>query len=320
MMLVPLLAAMSGGLAVAFVVLALGERRSRADVLVASVARRLERPQAPGTVPPVMRQQHFSGVALLNSLLSHRDWSRRMADELAQAGVDISVGLFALIRSVLVAGSAVGVAVLTGIPLLGLPAAVIAALLPSFYLKRARRQRVRRLEQQLPDVLTLLSNALKSGFGLMQGLQHIADQVDGPLGAELRRMLRDVAVGITVEEALSALSERVPSESLEIVTTAIIIQRAAGGNLAEILDTVADTVRERDRIQGEIRTLTTQQTYTGYLLVLLPVGIAAVITVMSPDYMRPLLSTNLGRMLTGGSVTMDILGFVMMRKILAIEV
>lgn len=319
-MLVTLLAAMSGGLSVAFVVLALGQQHSRADALVASVARHRKLPQPSAPTPPLMRERRFSGVSLLNSLLSHRDWSGRMAGELAQAGIGISVGAFALIRSVLVAGSAVVVAALTGIPLLGLPAAIVAVLVPSLYLKRAKRQRVRRLEQQLPEVLTLLSNALKAGVGLMQGLQHIAGEVDEPLGGELRRMLRDVAVGITLEEALRTLAERVPSESLEIVTTAIVIQRAAGGNLAEILDTVADTIRERDQIQGEIRTLTTQQTYTGYLLVLLPAGIAAVITLMSPDYMRPLFSTDLGKMLIGGAVTMDILGFMVMRRILAIEV
>lgn len=320
-MLTPLLAAIAGGLSVGLVVLALGGGRSRAEALVASVTRTHRPPREVAiSAPALLRDQRFSGVGILNTLLSHREWSRRMADELAQAGFHISVGTFALIRGVLIVGSAVAAALLTGILLVGLPAAVLAALLPSLYLKRARRQRVRRLEQQLPEVLTLLSNALKSGFGLMQALQHIADQVDDPLGAELRRLLRDVAVGTTVEQALGALSERVPSESLEIVTTAIVIQRAAGGNLAEILDTVADTIRDRDRIQGEIRTLTTQQTYTGYLLVLLPVGIAVVITVMSPDYMRPLFSTDLGRVLIAGAVTMDVLGFVVIRRILAIKV
>lgn len=319
-MLLSLLAALAAGLSVAVMMLALGERRSRSEVLLASL-RQLRGFQGPAIdAPPILRRERFSGVALFNALLSRRAWSHRMADELTRAGITMSVGTFTLIRIVLVAASVVGVIMLSGMPLLGVPAGAVAALVPSGYLVKARQRRVRRLEQQLPEVLTLLSNAVKSGFGFMHALQQIAEQVDDPLGAELRRVLRDLAVGTTVEEALGRLAERVPSESLGIVTTAIIIQRSAGGNLAEILDTVAETIRDRDRIQGEIRTLTTQQTYTGYLLALLPLGIAAIISIMSPGYMEPLFSTGLGKALIAGAVAMDALGFLVIRRILAIEV
>lgn len=319
-MLLPLLAALTCGLAVVCIVLALAERRSGAEALRASLARTRGGSGAPAAAPEVLRQEHFSTVGLLNALLSRRDWSHRTAVALEQAGLHLSVGTFTLIRVVLIAASVVGTILLTGVPLLALPAALIVALLPSGYLARARTRRARCLEQQLPEVLTLLSNAVQSGFGLMQALRYISEQVEEPLGGELRRLLRDVAVGTTVEEAFTKLAVRNPSESLGIVTTAIIIQRSAGGNLAEILDTVADTIRDRDRIQGEIRTLTTQQMYTGYLLALLPVGIAVVISLMSPGYMEPLFATPLGKALVAGAVAMDVLGFLIIRRILAIEV
>ena len=323
-MLVPLLAALTAGLAVTFVVLTFGEQRSRSEAMLASLGRVRMLPQErtldTATATHLLRDERFSSVNFLNTALSRRAWSRRMAGELAQAGVRMSVGTFTLVRMVLITGSVVAVVTMTGTPLLGLPAGILAVLLPSWFLRRARRKRIQRLEQQLPEVLTLLSNAVKSGFGLMQALQYIGDQVEEPLGGELRRVLRDVAVGTPVEAALAEFSERFPSESLGIVTTAIIVQRSAGGNLAEILDTVASTIRDRDRIQGEIKTLTTQQMYTGYLLALLPAGIAGMIFVMSPGYMEPLFSTGLGKSLLAGAVTMDLLVFMVIRRILAIEV
>lgn len=319
-MLLPLLAALTGGLAVAFAILALGDQRSRSQVLLALLGNVRSLPQPTTAAAPVLRHERFSGVTLMNALLSRRAWSHRAATQLAQAGVGMSVGAFVLLRVLLIAGSVVAVLTMTGMPLLSLPAAAVAAWLPSGYLKRARGRRIRRLEQQLPEVLTLLSNAVKSGFGLMQALQHVADELDDPLGGELRTVLRDVALGTPVEEALERLTGRIPSESLEIVTTAIIIQRSAGGNLAEILETVAATIRDRDRIRGEVQTLTTQQMYTGYLLALLPVGVAGIISIMSPGYMEPLFSTGLGKALVGGAVTMDVMGFLVIRRILSIEV
>lgn len=320
---ISLLAALSVAGAVACFVLALLGRGEREQAL-----ERLLGPQGAGLQPGgglqqvsvALRQRSMSALPLLNALLARSDWAERVALDLERAEVRLKVGEYLLIRALLTCGAAILAWLMTQILLVVLVVAAVAYFLPPFYLRRRKQRRLDRLDRQLPEFLTLVSNALKAGFGLMQGLDNAADQLDPPISVELRRTLRDIAVGASVEDALTALNDRVGSKDLDIVVTAILVQRTAGGNLSEVLDTTAHTIRERDRIKGEIKTLTAQQMLTGYVLGVLPVAMAALLSLISRDYIEPLFTTALGNALIAAAVVMDIIGFLVIRKILAIEV
>ncbi|MCC6387323.1 MAG: type II secretion system F family protein [Dehalococcoidia bacterium] len=200
---------------------------------------------------------------------------------------------------------------------LGLPLGYFAV---GFWLKRRIGSRTRKLEAQLVEMLQMLASGLRAGFGLIQALDSASEQLPNPLATEIRRTLRDTAMGASVEQALSALNQRVGSSDFDIVITATLIQRSVGGNLAEILDNVAHTMRERERIRGEIRTLTSQQRMTGYVIGGIPIGLGIIFMMISPEFTGKLFTDPLGRMMLGGAIGMEILGFAVIRKIVNIEV
>ena len=203
---------------------------------------------------------------------------------------------------------------------LGLVVGLIGYNLPKFYVNRRRQKRIDKLNAQLPEALTMIANALKAGFGLLQALSVAADQLSHPISTEFGRAIHEMNVGSSAEEALLALAERSSSYDLDIVVTAILVQRTVGGNLGEILDTVADTMRERIRIKGEIQTLTAQQKLTGIVLGLIPVGCGLLFEVMSPGYINPLFTTFMGKMMLGIAVVMEVIGIMIIQRILKIEV
>jgi tight adherence protein B len=169
-------------------------------------------------------------------------------------------------------------------------------------------------------MLGMLSNSLKSGYGMMQGFEFASKQLPDPLGMEVRRMLREATLGLSAEQALAALGARIDSKDMDMVITAINIQRSVGGNLAEILEGVAHTMRERERIRGEINTLTAQQKMTGIVIGLLPVFMFLIFMVVNPDYMSLLFETTAGRLIIVGSAVLEVMGYFTIKKIIAIEV
>jgi tight adherence protein B len=204
--------------------------------------------------------------------------------------------------------------------IIALVAAVVAYNLPKFYMNHRRQSRVNKLNAQLPEALTMIANSLKAGFGLLQALNVASDQLSHPISTELARTIHEMNIGSSAEVALLGLSERAGSYDLDIVVTAILVQRTVGGNLGEILDTVADTMRERIRIRGEIQTLTAQQKLTGIVIGLLPVGVGLMFQVMSPEYIKPLFTTFTGKMMLGVAVTLETIGIMVIQRILKIEV
>jgi tight adherence protein B len=197
---------------------------------------------------------------------------------------------------------------------------VIGYMLPSFWLSNKRNGRKSRIEAQLVDMLGLVSNSLKSGYGLMQSFEFASKQMNPPLSLELRRMLREANLGMSAEDALNAMGERIDSKDLDMVLTAINIQRAVGGNLSEILDKVAFTMRERERIRGEIATLTSQQKMTGIVIGGLPVFMFAIFMVLNPGYMSLLFTEMAGRAILVTAISLEVLGYLVIKKIMAIEI
>jgi tight adherence protein B len=199
-------------------------------------------------------------------------------------------------------------------------AGVVGYKLPLFKMKMAQGGRLKKINEQLLEALTMLSSSLRAGFGLMQGMDILARELPHPMSTEMRRFIQDINVGSSTEEALLNLSRRCGSPDVDIVITAMIIQQQTGGNLAEILDNVNETMRERVRIRGEIKTLTTQQALSGWVIGLLPPVVGLFIFLINPEYMKPLYSETIGLALLGGAAFMEFVGVMIIKKIITIEV
>lgn len=257
-------------------------------------------------------------AALVNGKLTET-----LALQIERADLSISPGEYVAARLVLAfIGLVLPVALLTGVTgmVLGIVVGLIGYNAPKWYLNRRRQRRIDKLNAQLPEALTMIANALKAGFGLLQALNVAADQLSHPISTEFARTIHEMNIGSSAEVALQALSERGGSYDLDIVVTAILVQRTVGGNLGEILDTVADTMRERIRIKGEIQTLTAQQKLTGIVLGLIPIACGLLFEVVSPGYINPLFTTFMGKIMLGIGVVMEVIGIMIIQRILKIEV
>jgi len=270
-----------------------------------------------------LRQRSYSGLPLLSAFLAQFKGSEKAALLLERAGLPLRVGEFYMIKF------GVGF-VLFFVPLAfgpslftvgsGLVSAFIGFMLPSWWVGNKKASRMRRFEGQLVDLLGLLSNSLKSGYGLMQSFEFAGRQMEPPIALEIRRMLRDANLGMSAEDALVAMGERIDSRDLDMVLTAINIQRAVGGNLSEILDQVAATMRDRERIRGEIATLTSQQRMTGIVIGGLPVFMFVLFMMMNPTYMSLLFTEMAGRIMLIGAASLEVSGFFVIKRIMAIEI
>jgi tight adherence protein B len=312
--------------AVALLVLALGKREPKSRFVEARLQAFRTEEQSAGPEKPesdAFRHKSYSGIPLLSHLLARMGSSEATAVALEAAGVPLRVGEYYMIRWVM-GGILFLVPLVFGISFFNLFIAavlgVVGYMAPSQWLENKRRKRIERCNGQLADMLGMVSNSIKSGYGLMQSFEFAGRQLPAPLGLEIRRMLRESTLGLTAEDALAAMGKRVASKDLDMVLTAISIQRAVGGNLAEILDNVAYTMRERERIRGEINTLTAQQKLTGIVVGGLPIFMFFVFMVINPDYMSVLIDRSIGRMILIGAAGLEVMGYLAMKRIMAIEV
>jgi tight adherence protein B len=271
-----------------------------------------------------MRSKRVGTIPIISSLMKGRNTAETLALQLERADMKLTVSEFVAVR-IFMALFGLGLPILfigtkpAGF-LIALVCAFLGYMLPKLYMNRGTSKRVTKLNDQLPDALTMLANALKSGFGLMQSMDLVAKELEHPIATDIRRMLQDINVGAATDEALQALARRSGSSDLDIVVTAMLIQQSTGGNLAEILETVGHTMRERIRIRGEIKTLTTQQVMTGFIIGMLPVLIALAITVINPSYIELLYTRTIGQVMIAGAVMMEMFGMFVIKRILAIEV
>lgn len=210
-------------------------------------------------------------------------------------------------------------AVIAG-PIAGVIGGVIVLLGPFAYLSYRQRSRQQRFEHQLPDTLTLLASSLRAGFSLMQGLEAVAQEISDPMQKELQRVFTEVRLGRAVEDALGDAAERMDSNDLRWTVLAIKIQREVGGNLAILLDTVADTMMKRERIRREIRALTAEGRLSAVVLSLVSPVLGLAIWVLQPSYLKPLFHDGLGIAGLIAAVFLSVVGWFWLRRIIQIEV
>lgn len=197
----------------------------------------------------------------------------------------------------------------------GLAGAMVGLLFLKLYIKRRQKA----FTNQLGDMLTMVANALRAGFSFMQAFELIAKEMDAPIGREVQKVVNEVNVGVTLETALENMQRRVQSSDFELIVTAVLIQRQVGGNLAQILDTISGTINERIRMRQEILALTAQGRLSGVVLSLLPVGLAIVLSVINPDYLRPLWQEQTGQIAVGAAVVLEVTGYFIIQRIVDIK-
>ena len=198
--------------------------------------------------------------------------------------------------------------------------AIAGYLIPGFYVKYRIGRRLKAFNGQLGDTLTLLSNALKAGYSFAQAIDTVAKNAVPPIGDEFGRAVREMNLGGSPDEALMNITKRVISPDFDLVATAYSIHRTVGGNLAEILDNIAYTIRERVRIKGEIATLTAQARASGTLITALPIVLAAFMYFVTPTYFRPMFGSIIGWILLAIGGFMIFVGNLIIRRVVAIEV
>lgn len=284
---------------------------------------RLDRTKESKPVENVLRTDTGT-FPLLRGLVTDNAWAAQTAQDLAQAGWGLKVSEYLLIR--LVGGIVLGVGALVvgSTSLLGLLLTVVFAgtgfMLPSVLLRYYRSRRQKAINGQLAEMLSLLSNSLRSGFAFTQAVELAAKQMGPPITDELDRFLHDISLGSPVDVALQQMADRTGSYDLDMMVSSIMIQRNTGGNLSEILDNVADTIRERERLLGEIRALTSSQRFTGLVLSVYPIFLGALFFALAPGTWKILFESELGRILLISAGVLQVMGMVTIRRILALEV
>ena len=198
--------------------------------------------------------------------------------------------------------------------------AAAATLIPRFDRQFKVHRRCRAFEQQLPDTLTLLAGTLRAGYSIGQGFEAVSGEIQDPMGRELRRVVTETRLGRPLDESLEAVAERMNSDDFSWAVMAIRIQREVGGNLAELLVTVADTMTQRERLRRDVATLTAEGRMSAIVLGLLPPALGLVMWVINPTYMSTLLSPGLGYILLGLALVSMLIGFAWMKKTITIEV
>jgi tight adherence protein B len=260
----------------------------------------------------------------VNKRVEKSSIGEKIARDLARADIKFKPGEYIALYVIAIIGVAL-IAFLIGgrNPISAIIGGVIGAFLPRMYLKNQQSKRLLRFNDQLPDMLNLMVNGLRAGYSTLQAMEAVSKELPPPICDEFRRVVQEMQLGVPMERALDNLLRRIPSEDLDFVVTAINVQREVGGNLAEIMDVITFTIRERIRIKGEIRVLTSQAMYSGRALSLMPIGLLCILWFINRDYVMTFFAE--GKVLCG-SIALSIaailiaVGYFVMTRIANIEV
>ena len=256
--------------------------------------------------------------------MGQQTFGKKVQRMLAQADIKLTLFEYSLVKVFaslfgLLIGMYIGRAGGVQAAIFGIAGLALGFFAPDWYIKFTIAKRIKAFNGQLGDTVGLMANSLRSGYSLLQSMELVAKESPDPIGMEFKRVVREVGLGISSQEALNNLLRRMTSDDLDLLITAINIQYEVGGNLAQILDTISHTIRERGRIKGEIAVLTAQGRISGYLISVLPIVIGVVVTIINPDYMSELWAFPWIIMPICGGIMLFI-GFLVIRKIVNIEV
>jgi len=266
------------------------------------------------------REELMSEIPLLNRTLLRLQSATQLKRMLDQADLQITVTrllMFALMAGML---TALAASVITASLLVIVVCGLLGASVPFVHVVWTRRKRFDKFLENLPDALELMSRALSAGHAFPESMNMVAQEMPEPIATEFRKTYEEQNLGLSLKLALENLTQRIPLLDLRLCVTAVMIQRETGGNLAEILEKVAHTIRERFRILGDLKTLTTSSRMSAWLLCGLPIAVALLVTAMNPDYMSVMWRDPRGHKLIAAALLMQTTGMLIVRKILRIKI
>jgi tight adherence protein B len=271
------------------------------------VGRHDEKQKEPGRFPALNRMLHGFGLG------------EKLAQALIRADVPLTAAEFSIVMLLV---GAVGFAVgsLNVNAMVGVLLGLVFAVAPLVYLKVSESRRRAAFINQLPDLLTLLVGSLRAGYGLSQAIELVAREVPAPASKEFARVVRATGLGLPLQRALEVMAERIDSDDLDLMVTAINVQYEMGGNLSSVLETISDTIRERVRVLREVRVLTAQQRLTGTILALLPIVLAIVMSMIRPGYFDPFFEPGWPQIMPMIAIGQMLVGFFLIQKIVNIKV
>jgi tight adherence protein B len=271
-------------------------------------------------MPDALKGEILGVVPAASRVLSRLGATVRMEKRLRQAGLQMKAGTFLLLT-----GTAFVAGLLPGLLLrwpffLTAATALVVSFVPRVVVGMKRRMRLARFVSHFPDALDMFARSLRAGHSFTGSLQTVAQEMPDPVGPEFRQVFDEQNLGVPLREALEGMTERVESLDVKFFVTAVFIQRETGGNLAEIIDKISHVIRERFRIQGQLKVFTAQARMTGIILALLPIGVALAIGAINPDYLKPLWTDRAGRIMVGVAAVMQVAGALVIRKIIRIKI
>lgn len=244
---------------------------------------------------------------------------RRLQSLIDQSGMPMSVSKLVLISGCLLLFTMLLVLAFSARPLVGLAAGALAALLPVIYVHRVRTKRLMKFEEHFPEAIDLIARSLRAGHAFPTGLGMVAEEVVKPVSTEFKIVYEQQNYGIPMSDALRALAERVPIIDVRFFVTAVLTQREAGGNLAEVLDNLSGVIRERFKIKRQVRVLSAHGRMTGWILAGLPPALAFAFMITVPTHLETLLNDPLGLRMIGGALVLQVLGTLIIRRIVDVE-
>jgi tight adherence protein B len=260
----------------------------------------------------------------VNRRVEKSSFGEKIARELARADLKFKPGEYIALYVIAIVGLGMITYLIGGrLFLSAVIGGIIGSFLPRMYVKSQQSKRLQKFNDQLPDMLNLVVNGLRAGFSTLQAMEAVSKELPSPICDEFKRVVQEMQLGVSMEKALMSLLRRIPSEDLDFVVTSINIQREVGGNLAEIMEIISFTIRERIRIKGEIRVLTSQVKYSGRILSLMPVILIIILYFLNRDYIMDLfLPENIlcGSIALGLAVVLIVVGYFVMNKFAQIEV
>jgi tight adherence protein B len=288
----------------------------------AALKRRLqgERPKLSQEKLQILKPtEQLSNVAYLNDALGRMNRvTAPLQRDLTQAGMKITVGTLLLSSGCLALAAYIIVRLVTISTMLAIGAAVIAAMVPFIVVKHKKASRLRKFEEQFPEAIDLIGRALRAGHAFTTGLAMVAEEIPKPVGEEFQLLYDRQNFGMPLPEAMKAFAARIPLIDARFFVTAVLTQRETGGNLGEVLDNLATVIRDRFRVKRQVRVLTAHGRITGWILAGMPPALAAAMMVVVPGHMRMLISDPLGVQMIVGALVLQVIGTLIIRKLVDI--
>ena len=268
----------------------------------------------------LLRDEMLSKIPAFDSILRRSERASMLQKVLDQAGLNIRVGNFFILCTVCGVGAGLILFVITGILPLAWVGLIVGLVTPYTYASVMRTRRFAKFEELFPQAIDTLGRAVRAGHAFTSALEMISDEVPEPVATEFRKLFEEQKFGMPVRDALMNFVDRVPLVDVKFFVTAVMLQRETGGNLAEILDNLSYMIRERFKIMRQVRVYTAQGRLTMGLLMMLPPIIIAIMLFMSPGFIKPLFTDPMGHAMIAGGITLQTIGYFVIRKIIQIQV